>query len=89
MRRSAKPVRKCHPCPLNLGDRCWVYASPRDQWRNRSCPGFSSEDLAAQYRQWLKRPQVKTREDLRRESVGARRRPSVPSARRPKRGDRH
>ncbi|MCE9616624.1 MAG: hypothetical protein K8T26_20305 [Lentisphaerae bacterium] len=82
MRRSGKPVRKCHACPLNLGDRCWRYASPRDQWRSgRHCAGFSDEALHAEFRIWLKRPQVKTRKELRREGSSASKRAATYSAR--------
>ena len=41
----------------------------RDQWRaKRRCPGHDHEELHAQFRLWLKRPQVKTRKELRREA---------------------
>ena len=90
MRRSAKPVRKCHACLLNLGERCWAYASPRDQWRDgQRCPGVDDAELHAQFRTWLKRPQIKTRKELRQEHSRARKRPATYAARRPKRGDRH
>ncbi|MDA0576753.1 MAG: hypothetical protein O3B24_01490 [Verrucomicrobia bacterium] len=75
MRQTAKPVRKCHACLLNLGDRCWRYASPRSQWRERrQCLGFNNAVLYAAYRTWLKRAQVKSRKELRRDAVGARKR---------------
>ncbi len=87
---SAKPVRKCHACPLNLGDRCWHFATPRDQWRaGRRCAGFDNATLQAEFRLWQKRPQVKTRKELRRENSGARKRSSVLGEQRPKRGDKH
>ena len=69
-RLSHKPVRKCHGCPLNLGDRCWGYAFPRTQWRRkRGCPGFADESLHALYRLWLKQASVKTRREIRREHI--------------------
>lgn len=45
--------------------------------------------MLAEYRQWQKGPTVKTRKELRRESVGARKPKTLLSARRPKRADRH
>jgi hypothetical protein len=90
MRPSAKPVRKCHACPLNLGERCWHYAVPREQWRHGArCPGIDDAVLHAAFRQWLKRPQVKTRKELRQEQFTAQRPKTFPHSRRPKRGDRH
>ncbi len=90
MQRHGKPVRKCHACALNLGASCWEYASPRDQWRGgRRCAGHGNEALLAEYRQWQKGPTVKTRKELRRESVGVRKPKMLLSARRPKRADRH
>ena len=75
MRRSAKPVRKCRACELNLGDRCWIYRCPRGQWRHgRTCPGYNNEQLLARFREWQKRPDVKTRKELRREFFRTRRR---------------
>lgn len=68
MRRSGKPVRKCHSCRLNLGDQCWVYKAPRGQWRDgRRCPGFENAVLYRQYAEWQKQPTVKSRKELRRE----------------------
>ena len=49
MHRSPKPVRKCHPCPLNLGDHCAVFPDPHEQWRSGKCRGFKSEELYRQY----------------------------------------
>lgn len=81
MRRSGKPVRKCHACLLNLVDRCWRYASPRDQWRKgRTCPGFDNAALHAEFRAWQKRPTVKTRKELRREGSSAHKRALTYSA---------
>ena len=51
MRSSPKPVRKCHRCPLNLGKRCGVFASPHDQWDKRKCPGFMNDKLLARDQQ--------------------------------------
>jgi hypothetical protein len=68
MRRGSKPVRKCYPCLLNLGDRCWLYVYPRGQWREgRRCPGFENEAIYSEFEKWRKSPTVKTRKELRRE----------------------
>jgi hypothetical protein len=68
MRLSAKPVRKCHACLLNLDDRCWLYRYPRGQWRGeKRCSAFANEEVYRQFREWQKQPQVKTRKELRRE----------------------
>ena len=75
MKKSRKPVRKCHACPLNLGEHCWVYLYPRGQWRDgRHCPGFSDAGLHASFEDWSKEPSVKTRKELRREFFRTRRR---------------
>ncbi|MBM4047090.1 MAG: hypothetical protein FJ279_18465 [Planctomycetes bacterium] len=50
MHRTHKPVRKCHGCGLNLGDRCAVYEYPHDQWHNgRNCPGYKNEAMLREY----------------------------------------
>jgi hypothetical protein len=78
MRQSAKPVRKCHACLLNLVDECWLYGYPRGQWRgDRRCPGFENEDAYREFRLWRKQPTVKTRKELRREFFRTRRRTVV------------
>jgi hypothetical protein len=75
MRLSHKPVRKCHSCLLNLGDRCWLYVSPRGQWAgDRRCPAFEDEAAYARFRVWQKEPTVKSRAELRREVFRTRRR---------------
>lgn len=67
MRSSAKPVRKCHGCPLNLGTRCWLHAIPRERWRNgHTCADRTNPDSHAAYADWLAEPHVKTRRELRR-----------------------
>jgi hypothetical protein len=68
MQEPQKPVRKCHSCLLNLGDVCWAYDDPREQWRNqRKCPGFDSEVLHQAYRLWQRDPAVPGAKELRRE----------------------
>ena len=61
MRRSNKPISKCHSCKLNLGDHCWVHENPREQWQqNERCPGFENDELYAQFDAWQREPTVKT-----------------------------
>ncbi len=68
MRRSRKPVRKCHSCVLNIDDHCWIYRYPRGQWRHgKYCRAFGNEALHEEFRVWQKQPNVKTRKELRRE----------------------
>ncbi len=70
LRRSHKPVRKCHGCPLNLGAHCWGYSNPRGQWqRRRGCPGFATESLHQLYLVWQKQALIKTRSEIRREFI--------------------
>ncbi len=75
MKKSRKPVRKCHACPLNLGEYCWIYQYPRGQWRGeKHCAGYSDRGLHARFEEWCKEPSVKTRKELRREFFRTRRR---------------
>ncbi|MDI6774156.1 MAG: hypothetical protein QME60_02000 [Verrucomicrobiota bacterium] len=68
MRSSRKPVRRCHACLLNLGDRCWLFPHPRGQWqRGRWCRGFGNEERYREFRDWQKEPTVKSRKELRRD----------------------
>ena len=63
-----KPVRRCHACPLNLGERCWGHANPRGQWRRkRGCPSFGNERILELYLLGKKQATVKTRRAIRRE----------------------
>ena len=76
MRLHAKPVRKCHACLLNLGDSCWKYKSPRDQWRGgKTCPGFGNEALYLEFHAWQKQPTVKSGKEIRRDVFRGRRKP--------------
>jgi hypothetical protein len=83
MRKDDKPVRKCHACLLNLGDRCWLYRFPRGQWRDgRTCRTLGDEAVYEDFRRWQKRPTVKTRKELRQEVFRARARPVEPRSKR-------
>lgn len=63
MHKTAKPVRKCRDCKLNLGDRCGVFANPHEEWEHGKCRGFGNEDL---YRRYVE-AQVKHPPDERKE----------------------
>ena len=79
MNRSAKPVRKCHACPLNLGRTCWAFAVPREQWRRHAvCPGLHDTALHQLHRDAQKQASVLTGKDLRRQRVGRRRLGAMP-----------
>ncbi len=49
MHKSPKPVRKCHGCKLNLGDRCGVFPDPHKQWHPGKCGGHGDEELYQRY----------------------------------------
>ena len=49
MHQSPKPVRKCHACPLNLGDRCAVFPDPHQRWKAGKCKGFKNDRLYQKY----------------------------------------
>jgi hypothetical protein len=49
MKRTSKPVRDCHGCGLNFGDRCGVYENPHQMWHNRKCPGHMNEAMLREY----------------------------------------
>jgi hypothetical protein len=57
MKVNHKPVRKCHDCGLNLGDRCALFDVPRERWNHRPCLGYKNEEMLRQYlEQQVKRP---------------------------------
>ena len=60
-----KPVRECHDCGLNLGDRCAVYPVPRMMWHHRDCPGYKNEARLMQYRAQLARRRPDPRKEKR------------------------
>ena len=67
MKRSQKPVRKCHGCGLNFGDSCGVYEFPHQMWHGRSCPGYKNEEMLRQYEAEQAKHPVDTRKQMRRE----------------------
>ena len=76
MKRDCRPVRKCHNCGLNLGDRCAVYPVPREKWHHGLCPGYNNEEMVRQYEAEQARHPTDRRKQLRCEA--ARRRASEP-----------
>jgi hypothetical protein len=74
MHRSAKPVRKCHGCGLNLGDHCGVFENPHEMWAKHAvCPGYKNEKLLAQYQASQARKQVDVKKEKRRQVAKLRR----------------
>jgi len=70
MHRNHKPIRKCHNCPLNLGDRCAIYESPHDQWHDKDkCPGYMNEVLLAEYERTLSKQKVDHKRGKRQEEM--------------------
>ncbi|MCX7590824.1 MAG: hypothetical protein N2255_04265 [Kiritimatiellae bacterium] len=67
MKPSPKPVRECHDCGLNLGDRCAIYPVPRMMWHHRECPGYKNEEMLRQYQAELARHPIDPRKQKRRE----------------------
>jgi len=68
MKKTNKPVRKCHSCLLNLGDHCWLYAYPRGQWqRHGICRALGNERAYELFREWKSDSRAKTRKELRQE----------------------
>ena len=62
MRRSHKPISKCHSCKLNLDDHCWVHENLREQWgKHQECPCFENSELYAQFEAWQRESTVKPR----------------------------
>lgn len=76
--RSRKPVRKCHACPLNMGDRCWGYASPRLKWsHDRVCPGRFDVFAHRLFETWRKQAAIKSLREIRREFIHQRPTPPI------------
>lgn len=50
---SAKPVRECKDCALNLGSRCAVFRHPAVQWRRRKCEGYNNPEFIRRYERLL------------------------------------
>jgi hypothetical protein len=79
MQTSHKPVRKCHACVLNLDDHCWLYTYPRLQWRDgKTCQAKEDEKIHREFETWQKQPQIKTREEIRREVFRSRSKKTCP-----------
>ncbi|MBS1259398.1 MAG: hypothetical protein MAG551_02468 [Candidatus Scalindua arabica] len=58
MKRKGKPVRKCHGCILNIGERCAIFDEPHDKWHNSKCSSYNDKELYRKYLEDLeKHPQ--------------------------------
>jgi GTP-binding protein HflX len=75
MKRTHKPVGKCHSCLLNLGDHCWLHEWPREQWNGRRCPSFENEEVYANFRAWLAAPNAEPQPQP--QEMGSRRHPKT------------
>lgn len=64
---SAKPVRECKDCALNLGNRCAVFHHPAVQWRRRKCEGYNNPEYIARYERVLHADGAKARRLARQE----------------------
>lgn len=74
MHQSAKPVRKCVGCGLNLRDKCGVYANPHEMWHtHKVCPGFGNEKMLAEYQVAQAAKKSDARKDKRRQVTATRR----------------
>jgi hypothetical protein len=71
MKIGPKPVHQCYTCQLNLGNHCWKYARPRQQWSHKKCPGINNKILIRQFHEWQEAPHVKSRKQLRQEAFRA------------------
>jgi len=72
MHRSAKPVRRCNGCGLNLKDHCGVYDNPHNQWHRRGqCPGYMNEKMLAEYQQHIAASHNKAKKERRKEVAKA------------------
>lgn len=61
-------MRECHSCLLNMGDTCWGFSCPRDQWHGRKrCRAFENEAVYDMFRRWSEDAHVKTLKQLRQE----------------------
>ena len=49
MNKKGKPVRKCHGCILNLGERCAIYEEPHDKWHHAKCSSHNDQELYRKY----------------------------------------
>lgn len=65
MDRNVKPIKKCGKCPMNLGKRCWVCVSPRDEWSDgHECAAVNDEAVLRKFKEWRKNPTTTKPADL-------------------------
>ena len=55
---SAKPVRECAGCELNLVKKCAFFEHPVLKWKNRKCEGYNDPALIEKYNK-LQHPEGK------------------------------
>ncbi len=69
MNRKFKPVRKCHGCILNLGERCAIYEDPHEKWNHSKCSSYNDKELYRKYIEDLnKHPQDEAKEKRRKKA---------------------
>ena len=69
MKKTSKPIHKCHGCPLNFKKYCGRYETPRDMWGRGKCPGFMNEEMLEEYNRDLEATAVKTPREKRKEAA--------------------
>ncbi|NLE66869.1 MAG: hypothetical protein GX608_05540 [Lentisphaerae bacterium] len=80
MKQGVKPGGRCKKCAMNLGDRCWAFTRPRDEWKRGRCRGMNDEALLRRFHEWENEPHVKTQKELRQDKF--RKRLAKPAVRR-------
>lgn len=69
MNRKGKPVRKCHGCILNIGERCAIYEEPHDKWHHSKCSSYNDHELYRKYLEDLEKHSQKESKKLRKETA--------------------
>ncbi|MEK6764770.1 MAG: hypothetical protein AABY49_00885 [Planctomycetota bacterium] len=69
MNRKGKPVRKCHGCILNIGERCAIYEEPHDKWHHSKCSSYNDQELYRKYLEDLEKHSQKDSKKLRKEEA--------------------
>ncbi len=69
MHKKGKPVRKCHGCILNIGDRCAIYEEPHDKWHHSKCTSYNDQELYRKYKEDLEKHPEDDAKEQRRETA--------------------
>ena len=69
MNRKGKPVRKCHGCILNIGERCAIFNEPHDKWHNSKCSSYNDKELYRKYLEDLEKHSQEDSKKLRKETA--------------------